>query len=174
MRQRVMIAIAIALGPKLVIADEPTTALDVTVQAQIIDLLAELQRDTGMGLVLISHDLGVAAALAKRLGVMYGGRFVELGKLADVYETPYHPYTMGLMASVPDVQGARLVPIAGSPPRLNSLPSGCVFNPRCPYVQEICRTDRPALRQVKSERFSACHFAEQFVGDKQSDAVVES
>jgi oligopeptide transport system ATP-binding protein len=165
MRQRVMIAIALALEPRLVIADEPTTALDVTVQAQIIDLLGRLRDDVGTTLILISHDLGVAAALASQLVVMYGGRFVEVGVLGDVYSRPYHPYTQGLMASVPGIDGARLVPIPGTPPRIGNLPSGCVFHPRCPFAQDVCRTESPKLIEVTAGRFAACHFAESFVQD---------
>jgi len=166
MRQRVMIAIALALEPRLVIADEPTTALDVTVQAQIIDLLGTLRDDVGTSLILISHDLAVAAALGSQLVVMYGGRFVELGELGDVYNRPYHPYTKGLMASVPGIDGARLVPIPGAPPRIGNLPSGCVFHPRCPFVQDVCRTESPKLIEVTASRFAACHFAESFAQDE--------
>jgi oligopeptide transport system ATP-binding protein len=160
MRQRVMIAIALALQPDLLIADEPTTALDVTVQAQIIELLGQLREEAGTALVLISHDLGVAAALAERLAVMYGGRLVEVGSLRDAYRRPYHPYTLGLLASGPREDGQRLVPIPGAPPRPSNLPSGCAFHPRCAFAQDRCRVEKPALRHVATGRFAACHFAE--------------
>jgi oligopeptide transport system ATP-binding protein len=163
MRQRVMIAIAVALKPRLVIADEPTTALDVTVQAQILDLLGDLRAEVGTALIVISHDLGVAAALPDQLAIMYAGRFVETGTLDDIYENACHPYTRGLLASAPQLDGARLVPIAGSPPRIGDLPTGCAFHPRCPYAQERCRTERPLLRVVGPGRLAACHYAEEFM-----------
>src|SRR3954471_1545633 len=133
MRQRVMIAMALALEPRILIADEPTTALDVTVQAQVMDLLKDLQRDTGMGLVLITHDLGVVNEVADRVAVMYAGRIVERGIVDDVFANPAHPYTAGLMSSVPQVEakGGRLLPIPGQPPNLAAIPSGCPFHPRC-------------------------------------------
>jgi oligopeptide transport system ATP-binding protein len=162
MRQRVMIAMALALGPEVVIADEPTTALDVTVQAQILELLAELQAETGMGLVLITHDLGVAAEVADRVAVMYAGRVVETGPAEEVLVTPRHPYTQGLLASRPRGQGRlgqRLEPIAGAPPSLSRIPPGCPFHPRCPYAVERCRVELPPLVEVagsRSGRASAC------------------
>lgn len=164
MRQRVMIAMALALDPDVLIADEPTTALDVTVQAQIMQLLSELQDETGMGLILITHDLGVVAEVADRVVVMYAGDSVEKGEIGDVYKNPAHPYTMGLMDSMPrhDVQADRLNPIKGSPPDLMAIPSGCAFNPRCPFVQDICRVDKPPLYQLgEPGRVSACHFVEE-------------
>jgi oligopeptide transport system ATP-binding protein len=148
MRQRVMIAMALALGPEVLIADEPTTALDVTVQAQILELLAELQAGTGMGLVLITHDLGVAAEVADRVAVMYAGRLVETGPAEEVLLAPRHPYTEGLLASRPRGGGRRLEPIAGAPPSLFRLPTGCPFHPRCPYAVERCRLERPPLGEV--------------------------
>jgi oligopeptide transport system ATP-binding protein len=164
MRQRVMIAMALALGPEVLIADEPTTALDVTVQAQILELLAELQAETGMGLVLITHDLGVAAEVADRVAVMYAGRVVETGPAGAVLVTPRHPYTQGLLASRPRGEGRlgqRLEPIAGAPPSLSRIPPGCPFHPRCPYVVERCRVERPPLADVAGScppgaRQSAC------------------
>jgi oligopeptide transport system ATP-binding protein len=162
MRQRVMIAMALALGPEVLIADEPTTALDVTVQAQILELLAELQAETGMGLVLITHDLGVAAEVADRVAVMYAGRVVETGLADEVLVTPRHPYTQGLLASRPTGQGRlgqRLEPIAGAPPSLSRIPPGCPFHPRCPYAVERCRVEPPPLAEVagsRSGRASAC------------------
>src|SRR4051794_25013185 len=148
MRQRVMIAMALALDPKVLIADEPTTALDVTVQAQILELLDDLRAETGMGLLLITHDLGVVAETADRVAVMYAGRIVETGPTDAVLAAPAHPYTEGLLASVPRGQSGReerLRPITGAPPSLARIPSGCPFHPRCPYVIDRCRHDRPPL-----------------------------
>ena len=163
MRQRVMMAMALALDPKILIADEPTTALDVTVQAQIMDLLLELQADTGMGLILITHDLGVVGEVADRVAVMYAGRIVETGGINEVFGSPGHPYTVGLMNSVPrvDQRGQRLSPIVGAPPNLADIPSGCSFHPRCPRAELRCREERPLLREVVLGRRSACHFAEE-------------
>ncbi|GAB3805145.1 ABC transporter ATP-binding protein [Micromonospora zhanjiangensis] len=150
MRQRVMIAMALALRPRLLIADEPTTALDVTVQAQIMALLAELKAEHRMAMILISHDLGVVAGVADRVMIMYAGRVVETGGLREVYDTMGHPYTRGLMASIPDLDGPRerLVPIPGAPPDLMRLPSGCPFRPRCAFATDVCATERPDLAPV--------------------------
>ena len=159
MRQRVMIAMALACQPRLIIADEPTTALDVTVQAQILDLLKELTRETGSSLLLITHDLGVVARYADRVAVMYGGRIVETAAARDLYKEPRHPYTRGLMASVPRLDGdtgRRLVPIEGQPPDLAQLPPGCAFSPRCRIATEPCRTARPPLVEVGARHFKAC------------------
>jgi oligopeptide transport system ATP-binding protein len=159
MRQRTMIAMALACQPRLIIADEPTTALDVTVQAQILDLLKELTRETGAALILITHDLGVVARYADRVVVMYGGRVVEQGSAADVYGAPRHPYTRGLLASIPRLDGdtsRRLQPIEGSPPDLAALPPGCAFAPRCPQALESCRAQRPALREATTHHLHAC------------------
>jgi oligopeptide transport system ATP-binding protein len=164
MRQRVMIALAIALGPEVLIADEPTTALDVTVQAQILELLDELRAATGMGLVLITHDLGVAAETADRVAVMYAGRIVETGPAVEVLTRPGHPYTEGLLASLPQGEGRlgrRLAPIAGAPPSLSRIPPGCPFHPRCPYAVERCRSELPPLAEVAGGRVSACWRAEE-------------
>ncbi|MGW0548620.1 ABC transporter ATP-binding protein [Streptomyces altiplanensis] len=160
MRQRIMIAMALALEPDLIIADEPTTALDVTVQAQVMDLLAELQRELGMGLVLITHDLGVVADVADRIAVMYAGRIVETAPVHDIYKAPAHPYTRGLLDSIPrlDQKGRELYAIRGLPPNLTRIPSGCPFHPRCPLVRDVCRTDVPPLYEVEDGRGSACHF----------------
>ncbi|MGW0561996.1 ABC transporter ATP-binding protein [Streptomyces sp. NPDC003016] len=160
MRQRIMIAMALALEPGLIIADEPTTALDVTVQAQVMDLLAELQRELGMGLVLITHDLGVVADVADRIAVMYAGRIVETAPVHDIYKAPAHPYTKGLLESIPrlDRKGRELYAIKGLPPNLTHIPSGCPFHPRCPLVRDVCRTDVPPLYEVEDGRGSACHF----------------
>jgi oligopeptide transport system ATP-binding protein len=165
MRQRVMIAMALSLDPDILIADEPTTALDVTVQAQIMDLLAELQSQTGMGLILITHDLGVVADVSDRLAVMYAGKIVETGSVYDIYGGPSHPYTEGLMNSIPrlDQKGTQLNPIKGAPPNLMHIPSGCSFHPRCPYVRENCLIDVPDLYEVNEKRRSACHYWEEVV-----------
>jgi oligopeptide/dipeptide ABC transporter ATP-binding protein len=163
MRQRVMIAMSLALDPEVLIADEPTTALDVTVQAQIMDLLAELQRERQMGMILITHDLGVVADVADRIAVMYAGRIVEEANVYDLYAQPAHPYTVGLLNSIPrlDEKGQELRTIKGLPPSLLKIPSGCPFHPRCPRAQQICVDEVPALRQVGPHRASACHFAEE-------------
>ncbi|HEY2831316.1 MAG TPA: ABC transporter ATP-binding protein [Sporichthyaceae bacterium] len=161
MRQRVMIAMSIALNPALLIADEPTTALDVTVQAQVMDLLAELQRESGMGLILITHDLGVVADVADRIAVMYAGRIVEAADANDLYARPAHPYTKGLLGSIPrlDAKGQDIAVIGGLPPTLTKLPSGCSFHPRCPYMRpEPCQTEVPPLVRFDGNRGSACHF----------------
>ncbi|MFF5182465.1 ABC transporter ATP-binding protein [Streptomyces sp. NPDC000345] len=167
MRQRIMIAMALALEPDLIIADEPTTALDVTVQAQVMDLLADLQREFNMGLILITHDLGVVADVADKIAVMYAGRIVERAPVHELYKRPAHPYTRGLLDSIPrlDQKGQELFAIKGLPPNLLRIPSGCAFNPRCTKAQDICRTDIPALQPVTEQdgtelvgRASACHF----------------
>ncbi|MFF7890872.1 ABC transporter ATP-binding protein [Streptomyces sp. NPDC007907] len=167
MRQRIMIAMALALEPDLIIADEPTTALDVTVQAQVMDLLAELQREYNMGLILITHDLGVVADVADKIAVMYAGRIVETAPVHELYKRPAHPYTKGLLESIPrlDQKGQDLYAIKGLPPNLLRIPTGCAFNPRCPQAQDICRTDVPPLHPVTEwdggelpGRGSACHF----------------
>ncbi|HHU10620.1 MAG TPA: ABC transporter ATP-binding protein [Intrasporangiaceae bacterium] len=163
MRQRIMIAMAIALDPAVLIADEPTTALDVTVQAQIMQLLADLQEERQMGLILITHDLGVVADVADRAVVMYAGRLVEKSEIHDLYADPAHPYTRGLLESIPrlDQKGQTLAAIGGLPPNLTRIPPGCAFNPRCKMAQEICTREVPELREVAPGRFSACHFAEE-------------
>ncbi|MFF0194580.1 ABC transporter ATP-binding protein [Streptomyces anulatus] len=160
MRQRIMIAMAMALEPSLIIADEPTTALDVTVQAQVMELLAELQRELNMGLILITHDLGVVADVADKIAVMYAGRIVETAPVHDIYKAPAHPYTKGLLQSIPrlDQKGRELYAIKGLPPNLTRIPSGCAFNPRCPMAQDVCRSDVPPLYEVDEQRRSACHF----------------
>ncbi|MGL4577255.1 MAG: ABC transporter ATP-binding protein [Burkholderiaceae bacterium] len=147
MRQRVVIALALAVNPKLVVADEPTTALDVSIQAQIIQLLKKLCREHGTAVMLVTHDMGVIAETADRVAVMYAGRIAEIGPVADVIHKPQHPYTKGLMGSIP-VMGAdveRLAQIDGAMPRLTAIPKGCAFNPRCPQVFDKCRQDRPDL-----------------------------
>ncbi|MFJ6885580.1 ABC transporter ATP-binding protein [Streptomyces californicus] len=160
MRQRIMIAMAMALEPSLIIADEPTTALDVTVQAQVMDLLAELQREYNMGLILITHDLGVVADVADKIAVMYAGRIVETAPVHEIYKAPAHPYTKGLLRSIPrlDQKCRELYAIKGLPPNLTRIPPGCAFNPRCPIARDVCRTDVPPLYEVDAGRRSACHF----------------
>ena len=174
MRQRVMIAMALALDPRVLIADEPTTALDVTVQAQVMDLLGQLQDENGMGVVLITHDLGVVNEVADRVAVMYAGAVVETGTVDDVFSRPAHPYTAGLMASIPqlDAVGGRLLPIVGQPPSLAAIPAGCAFHPRCPKrrlgpdaaPERDCATDVPPLRPVAAGRRAACHYSEELLG----------
>jgi len=160
MRQRIMIAMALALEPRLIIADEPTTALDVTVQAQVMELLADLQREYQMGLILITHDLGVVADVADRIAVMYAGHIVESAPVRELYGEPGHPYTKGLLDSVPrlDQKGRELDAIKGLPPNLLRVPPGCAFHPRCPMARGVCRRDAPPLQQIGAERSSACHF----------------
>ena len=162
MRQRIMIAMALACQPKLIIADEPTTALDVTVQAQVLELLKELTRETGAALILITHDLGVVARYADRVCVMYGGKVIETAAARELYEKPLHPYTRGLMASIPRLDqpaGKRLVPIRGQPPNLAQLPPGCSFNPRCAEAIERCRCDVPSLMPASEHHLHACWVA---------------
>ncbi|WP_130858927.1 ABC transporter ATP-binding protein [Gracilibacillus phocaeensis] len=163
MQQRVMIAMALALNPDVLIADEPTTALDVTVQAQIMNLLKELQQKYKMGLILISHDLGVVAEYANQVAVMYAGRIVEQGQVNEVFTKPTHPYTIGLMKSIPKInnKNERLTPIKGSPPNFYKLSKGCSFYDRCRFAKEKCKQETPVLREVMKDRKSACHFAEE-------------
>jgi oligopeptide/dipeptide ABC transporter ATP-binding protein len=163
MRQRVMIAMALAMDPKVLIADEPTTALDVTVQAQVMDLLADLRRDLNMAMILITHDLGVVADVADRIAVMYAGRIIEHADVHTLYAAPGHPYTKGLLDSIPrlDSKGTELRTIKGLPPNLMKPPPGCTFHPRCPYVQEVCRTVVPVDIDLGNGQTSACHFAEE-------------
>jgi oligopeptide transport system ATP-binding protein len=163
MRQRVMIAMAIALDPKLLIADEPTTALDVTVQAQIMDLLLDLQRERHMAMVLITHDLGVVAEVAQHVAVMYGGRVVESGPVRDVLSRPAHPYTLALLESVPRGDGdkGQLNPIVGSPPDMAALPSGCSFHPRCRWAIDACRVSLPPRVEMAPGRHAECFRAQE-------------
>jgi oligopeptide transport system ATP-binding protein len=177
MRQRIMIAMAIALDPAVLIADEPTTALDVTVQAQIMSLLKDLQDERRMGLVLITHDLGVVADVADRIAVMYAGRMVEQADVYDLYRQPGHPYTKGLLDSIPrlDQKGETLAAIGGLPPNLTRIPPGCPFNPRCAYAQDLCRHDPPPpLREVAHHRYAACHFSELLLTDSPKLEVTQS
>lgn len=168
MRQRVMIAMAIANQPSVLIADEPTTALDVTIQAQVLDVLKLAKEETGAATILISHDLGLIAEMADRVAVMYAGRVVESASVHDLFAEPRHPYTRGLIRSVPSLSSAveALTPIEGQPPDLLRPPPGCRFHPRCALRQErrVCVTDQPPLRQVGVGRWSACHFHEEMAG----------
>jgi oligopeptide transport system ATP-binding protein len=160
MRQRAMIAMALLCQPELLIADEPTTALDVTVQAQILELLGELKRAGKTAFAVITHDLGVIAGLCDRVLVMYAGRIVESGPVRDIFKNPQHPYTKGLLASMPRLDendATRLATIAGQPPNLQRLPPGCAFNDRCEYVMERCLAERPALEEFAPGRMKACH-----------------
>lgn len=166
MRQRIMIAMALALDPEIVIADEPTTALDVTVQAQIMELLKNLQAETGMGLILITHDLGVVADVADRINVMYAGRMVEAAGVRELYANPAHPYTKGLLDSIPrlDQTEGELAAIGGLPPNLTRIPAGCAFNPRCRYTRDVCLSDPvPVVVDLGDERKSACHFTRELL-----------
>jgi peptide/nickel transport system ATP-binding protein len=157
MRQRVVIALALAAQPELIVADEPTTALDVSIQAQIIALLKALAKEQGAAVMLVTHDMGVIAETCDRVAVMYAGRVVEIGPVADVIHRPAHPYTVGLMGSIPSMDDERehLMQIDGAMPRLNVIPTGCAFNPRCPRVMDRCRSDRPDLLPAGATR-AAC------------------
>ncbi|HEX4616574.1 MAG TPA: ABC transporter ATP-binding protein, partial [Stellaceae bacterium] len=172
MRQRVMIAMAVSCNPKLLIADEPTTALDVTIQAQILDLMRELQETLGTAIVLITHDMGVVAENADRVAVMYAGRKVEEASAKDLFECPGHPYTKGLLGSIPNVEVAahtrtrrpRLNEIKGMVPSLANLPQGCTYAPRCGLASEECRASYPPLSQYRPGHWVACWHAEQVLG----------
>jgi peptide/nickel transport system ATP-binding protein len=161
MRQRVMLAMALACRPALLIADEPTTALDVTIQAQILDLLRELQAETGMSIILITHDLGVVAQVADEVAVMYAGRIVERAPVAAIFDDPQHPYTIGLMGSMPRMEDERdrLVVIGGTVPPPFALPAGCRFNPRCPFAGDECRSGYPPLSDIAAGHAVACRKA---------------
>jgi oligopeptide/dipeptide ABC transporter ATP-binding protein len=163
MRQRVMIAMSLALSPRILIADEPTTALDVTVQAQIMDLLGDLRRDLDMAMILITHDLGVVAGVADRIAVMYAGKIVEHADVRSLYRAPAHPYTKGLLESIPrlDLRGQELATIKGVPPNLMRIPSGCPFHPRCPYARRVCADVVPPDLELGNGRTSRCHFAKE-------------
>ena len=166
MRQRVMIAMALALEPDIIIADEPTTALDVTVQAQVMSLLSDLQQEMQLGLILITHDMGVVADVADKICVMYAGHAVERADVYDIYERPAHPYTKALLESIPrvDQKGQDLTVIKGLPPALVNPPPGCSFHPRCAFAKDRCKTDEPPLYQLPGGRLSACHYWEEVLG----------
>jgi peptide/nickel transport system ATP-binding protein len=168
MNQRVGIAMALASRPRLLIADEPTTALDVTIQAQILDLLRALQREFGMGLILVTHDLGVVAEMASRVAVMYAGRIVETASARDLFARPQHPYTRGLLASIPALEGhvERLRVIEGHVPGLDAMPPGCAFAPRCTHALADCRADRPQLAPVFEAHHSACLRAAELITER--------
>jgi peptide/nickel transport system ATP-binding protein len=160
MRQRVVIAIALACNPQILIADEPTTALDVTIQAQILKLISDLQKELGMAVVLITHDLGVIAETCSSVVVMYGGKVAETGSVFDIFDKPSHPYTMGLLSSIPRLEDERkstLTTIDGMVPSLHDMPKGCRFENRCPYAKEICRAEAPAIERVGTGHEVACH-----------------
>ncbi len=176
MRQRVMIAIALACNPRLVIADEPTTALDVTIQAQILELMKSLQAEHDSGLIMITHSMGVVAGMADRVQVMYAGSIVETAGTVELFANPRHPYTVGLMQSIPrlDARGKeRLQPIGGLPPDLIDAPDACPFAPRCAYARPACREARPPLKEVATGHLSACWFWEE-VSPKRSAALTSA
>jgi oligopeptide/dipeptide ABC transporter ATP-binding protein len=172
MRQRVMIAIALSCDPELILCDEPTTALDVTIQDQILRLLAQLCRESGTSLVFVTHDLPVVAQICHQVAVMYAGRIVERGTVSEVFRSPLHPYTLGLLRSAPDVDqpGQSLVPIPGSPPSLLSPPSGCRFHPRCKFAEEDCKVSDPPLRLLDTGRSTACLHYERCLDEMGADA----
>jgi oligopeptide/dipeptide ABC transporter ATP-binding protein len=172
MRQRVMIAMAMSCDPKLIIADEPTTALDVTIQAQILDLMQDLCRENGVALIVITHNLGVVARYADRVNIMYAGKIIERGTAKEIYSNPRHPYTLGLLNSVPRLDQPRkekLDPIEGQPPNMAFLPPGCSFLERCRYAIDRCAEEYPPLEEVASAHYSAC-----FVAKSLGAAVGES
>ena len=158
MRQRAMIAMALACDPRLIIADEPTTALDVTIQAEILDLLRDLRQETGAAVILITHDLGVVAEIADQVLVMYAGQVVEKAGVDDLFRFPQHPYTLGLLGSIPrlDIRRERLAAIPGSVPNMSAPPAGCRFAARCPFADSQCRAQMPPLQEVAPGRFSRC------------------
>jgi len=162
MRQRVMIAMALSCNPRLLIADEPTTALDVTIQAQILELIQDISRETGVAVIVITHNLGVVARYADRVNVMYAGKIIERGSAAEIYADPKHPYTKGLLSSVPRLDQPRkekLDPIEGMPPDLTNLPAGCSFRDRCAYAIDKCKEEVPPLVSLGEERLAACWVA---------------
>jgi oligopeptide/dipeptide ABC transporter ATP-binding protein len=175
MRQRVMIAIALACDPKLIIADEPTTALDVTIQAQILELMKQLTQRLDVALIIITHNLGVVARYANRVNVMYAGRIVESGPAADIYHDPRHPYTMALLRSVPRLdrpRQARLDPVEGQPPDLTRLGAGCAFRPRCRFAAEACAVSRPPLQRAgNGAHFAACFRSNEIVAESATPAT---
>jgi oligopeptide/dipeptide ABC transporter ATP-binding protein len=163
MRQRVMFAMALACKPKLILADEPTTALDVTIQAQVLEMMSELSRSYGVAMLIVTHNLGVVARYADRVHVMYAGKVVEKATTAELFANPRHPYTLGLLRSVPRLdleRGGRLEPIRGAPPDLSNLPVGCAYSPRCPFATEKCRAQAPPLISVGDGHESACWYAD--------------
>jgi oligopeptide transport system ATP-binding protein len=179
MRQRVMIAMALACDPAVLIADEPTTALDVTIQAQILELMQDAQKRMNSAIIMITHDLGVIADMADKVLVMYAGRPVEYASVAELFSRPLHPYTWGLMDSLPKTKTdmkVPLTPIEGSPPSLVDLPSGCPFHPRCAFAQPQCSREVPGLTLVEGDHSSACHFSADpsFVAERMSRGVEDN
>jgi oligopeptide transport system ATP-binding protein len=174
MRQRVMIAMALSCEPELLIADEPTTALDVTIQAQILELIKTLKRSTGASVILITHDLGVVAGMTDHLIVMYAGKVFEQAPTTELFASPGNPYTKGLLRSVPDptTQQGELYQIPGSPPDVAHLPAGCPFAPRCQRAEDICSREFPPFVQLTAEHFSLCHFADEVYENSKAEAVV--
>jgi len=170
MKQRVVIAIALACNPKLLIADEPTTALDVTIQAQVLDLMTDLKNKFKTSMLLITHDLGVVAQVCDKVAIMYAGEIVEYGSLEDVFENPKHPYTLGLFGSIPslDEEKTRLVPIKGLMPDPTNLPTGCKFNPRCPHATELCSQRAPIVSEISKGHKVQCLIAEGLVKFKEN------
>ncbi|OLD13909.1 MAG: hypothetical protein AUI50_02990 [Crenarchaeota archaeon 13_1_40CM_2_52_14] len=163
MRQRIMIALAIVLKPSLLIADEPTTSLDVIVESQILGILQDLKRAYSMSLLLITHNLGIVAEVCDRVAVLYAGKLVELGPVRDIFRKPLHPYTQGLLSSIIHLETKELHSIEGSPPNMIAPPSGCRFHPRCPYAQSICVERLPPLVEFEPGHFAACHFGDKFL-----------
>ena len=181
MRQRAMIAMAMALNPAVLIADEPTTALDVTIQAQVLEVMERIQERTNSAIVLITHDMGVVAGVADRVMVMYAGRAVEVGNVDQIFYEPHHPYTLGLLASLPRLdeerRDVRLHRIKGQPPSLLHVPPGCAFHPRCEFAHcpEPCSTELPELRALDElDHLAACHFSEEVVKLRPDDLKTEA
>ena len=174
MRQRVMIAMALSCDPKLLLADEPTTALDVTIQAQVLEVMARLSRELGTAVIVITHNLGVVARYADRVNVMYGGRIVESGEATEIYARPKHAYTLGLLESVPrlDARTGRLIPIEGTPPDLTNMPEGCAFAPRCRFADDQCTSERPILQEFAPGHLVACWHSEAVAAE--ADAILAS
>lgn len=170
MRQRGVIGMALASCPDLLIADEPTTALDVTIQAQILDLMQEMRKETGTAIIMITHDLGVVAEVCDSVAVMYAGRIVEQATVRELFASPRHPYTKGLLGSLPKPGSRRrLTPITGQPPNLYELPKGCVFAPRCPYAESVCTMEMPPLEEILEEHRVACWLEERIHNDERAD-----
>ncbi len=169
MRQRVMISLALSLRAKLVIADEPTTSLDVIVEAKFLDLLKELQKEFGLTILLITHNIGVVAEVADRIAVMYAAKLVELGEVNDVFANPKHPYTQGLLRSVPNIKldGGELYKMSGAPPDLAHPPSGCRFHPRCPFVMDICKEEQPPFEEIEKGQKASCWLYPQVMEKRQ-------